>query len=163
MKPQAAHVLRRLREAGPAGVHSHALRNDPQGYVADPAKRVCELRELGFEIESRRETLAGSAIGARYVLRSQNHASRMASESPGVASPKVDRVSPDTLEGGPDGGGPAASRSAPVIGPGRVEALRRMRESEPTHCEVWDFRGPELVVTREPLSPERRKALEEAA
>jgi hypothetical protein len=58
-------LLKLLRE-WPAGVHSHAIRN--LGVSGNPSQRVRELRDRGFNIESKREN-RGKRPGVRYTLR----------------------------------------------------------------------------------------------
>lgn len=57
-------MLRLLREE-PDGLHSHDAR--AQWSIGDPAKRVCELREAGYEISATLER-RHSRHGVRYRL-----------------------------------------------------------------------------------------------
>lgn len=52
MKPQNAYILRCLRNAGERGVTSNFFRQHGERYIADPPKRISELREAGFTISS---------------------------------------------------------------------------------------------------------------
>jgi hypothetical protein len=63
---QRDRLLRILRDAGAAGVHTHELRVAGFG---NPSQRVTELQAAGHEIVHKRER-RGDANGTRYTLKS---------------------------------------------------------------------------------------------
>lgn len=63
---QRERVLAMLTEAGPAGVHSFVFFEER---MPRAAAVVHKLRQDGYDIVSRTETLRGGAKGVRYFLR----------------------------------------------------------------------------------------------
>jgi len=71
LKPQTKRVARKLMAAGERGVHSFEFRTDPDGYIADPAKRVSELKnDFNCDIASSDKVrFRGGATGVTYTWR----------------------------------------------------------------------------------------------
>lgn len=63
---QTVTMLRALREAGPAGIHTFELRR--RLFIGNPSQRYFELKEMGHEIAADPEKLHGTATGTRYTL-----------------------------------------------------------------------------------------------
>lgn len=79
LSPQCRLVLSRLRGAWPAGVHSHDFRAEYG--VGDPAKRVCELKDAGYEIRTEQAN-RGKRNGVLYILHRPEYE---ANASPGTS------------------------------------------------------------------------------
>lgn len=65
MSPQQHTLLKALRGAGASGVHSHDART--QLGIGDPSRRIADLVEQGYRIQSKLERRNG-AHGVRYRL-----------------------------------------------------------------------------------------------
>lgn len=107
---QRDDVLRMLRDAGPAGVHTTDLR---RAYVGNPSQRVADLEERGYIISHERERSPyGTSMGTRYRLVRELHASpdrgvngaADASSSSASAAPTPSNSSDSPLGGDPVSG-----------------------------------------------------------
>lgn len=136
---QQHDLLRALRAAGRAGIHSHDCRT--QLHIGDPSRRVADLTEQGYRIQSKLERRNGSH-GVRYRLLSgspvrpesetartggPDSQSRHSFPSPGVGSEDG-----GASAGGPDSPPPAAPR--PVRYP--AQSLKQW-STEPDEREGW--------------------------
>lgn len=156
LSPQNARLLAALRGSANRSLHSHDCRE--QLRVGDPAKRIGELRELGYTITSTIER-RGHNHGVRYVLEAEPAGLR------GAATPQGPRAVPAAATHTPEPGGNAQDRqdahraeAAHRPSPGSLGAVldhfgRRCFPVPPASRHTAPEPGCVWVVDCDPASP----------
>lgn len=152
MKPATLDILRRLKQAGPAGIHSFEFRNIGAGRVhIDAPKRVSELRELGYDIAAEHEQHNGSR-GVRYVLRGSSEGSAPPSQAGMGPTPLAGSTS-HTSDGVPAGPSGEAAKAGGAERPGIHTPSRPGLASEGDGASAGGLNSPPPAAPRPTRHP----------
>lgn len=135
LSPQCRQLLSLLKTSWPGGMHSHDLR--ALHSIGDPSKRVCELKDGGYEIRVEQAN-RGKRNGVLFILHRPEYEAVPASITP----------APSGSDGEPNGLRPvepaavslpsaAAGRSLPVSLSAMEEASQRVKDG----CRQLDLEG----------------------